>query len=220
MDAREPAERTATSLLKKEIDRFLASDEPEVLCIRGKWGVGKTFAWNKFVIEAKDRPKGIALKHYSYVTLFGLRSIEELKYAIFENRVAASYIGTEATIDNLQENATAVLKRGSRFAASKLVNMFWKSGTEALQVLSFLSVTKQIVVLDDLERKGKDLRTQDVLGLVSLLRDQKKCKVVLITNDDALHDEKKELLKYQEKVIELVAVIRAERGRMRSHCPR
>ena len=133
---------------------------------------------------------------------FGLRSIEELKYAIFENRVAAKDIGTEATIENLQENATAVLNRGWRFSASRLVNTFWKSGSEVLQVLSFLSVTKQIVVLDDLERKGKDLRTQDVLGLVSLLRDQKKCKVVLIMNDDALEEEKRELLKYQEKVID------------------
>jgi hypothetical protein len=195
---------TATALLKKEIDRFLGSDEPEVLCIRGRWGVGKTYAWNKYIKDANDKPNGIALSKYSYVTLFGLKSLEEIKYAIFENQVASKDVGAEPSIENLQANTTAVLNRGWRFAASKVVNTFWKSGADALQVLSFLSVTKQIVVLDDLERKGKDLRTQDVLGLIALLRDQKKCKVVLIMNDEALDEEKEQeaLQRYQEKVID------------------
>jgi hypothetical protein len=95
--------------------RFLASSEPEVLCIRGKWGVGKTYAWRTYVEEAKDRPGGIALPQYSYVTLFGVQSIEELKYAIWESKVSAKDIGTDAAIENLQDNAGAVLKRGKTF---------------------------------------------------------------------------------------------------------
>ena len=34
----------STALVEKEIERFLASPEPEVLCLRGKWGVGKTYS--------------------------------------------------------------------------------------------------------------------------------------------------------------------------------
>ena len=30
----------STALVEKEIERFLASAEPEVLCMQGKWGVG------------------------------------------------------------------------------------------------------------------------------------------------------------------------------------
>jgi hypothetical protein len=35
----------SATLVEKEIERFLASPEPEVLCLRGKWGVGKTYSW-------------------------------------------------------------------------------------------------------------------------------------------------------------------------------
>ena len=34
-----------TEFVEKEIRRFLATEELEVICILGKWGVGKTFAW-------------------------------------------------------------------------------------------------------------------------------------------------------------------------------
>ena len=59
------------ALVEKEIARFLASTEPEVLCLRGKWGVGKTYSWNAFLRQAKDKGE-IALKSYSYVSLFGV----------------------------------------------------------------------------------------------------------------------------------------------------
>ena len=71
-------------LVRSEIERFLSTDEPEVICISGAWGVGKTFAWNTFLKDAQVRKK-IALGRYSYVSLFGVNSLEEFKYSIFEN---------------------------------------------------------------------------------------------------------------------------------------
>jgi hypothetical protein len=47
---------------KREIERFLVRAEPDVLCISGKWGVGKIFAWKKYLLEARDKNDGIALK--------------------------------------------------------------------------------------------------------------------------------------------------------------
>lgn len=38
-------------LVASEIGRFLASVEPGVLCIRGRWGVGKTFAWKQHLTD-------------------------------------------------------------------------------------------------------------------------------------------------------------------------
>lgn len=35
----------SAELAIKEIQRFLASGEAEVLCVKGRWGVGKTYAW-------------------------------------------------------------------------------------------------------------------------------------------------------------------------------
>jgi hypothetical protein len=63
-------------------------------------------------------------------------------------------------------------------------------------------VRNQIVCIDDIERKGKDLRTIDILGLVSKLVEERNCKVVIILNDEQLHDEKGDFERHHEKVID------------------
>jgi hypothetical protein len=197
-------EKTATHLLKKEVDRFLSCKSPEVLCIRGKWGVGKTYGWNNFLLQAKAS-NAIALNKYAYVSLFGIQSLDELKYSIFENTVGSQDIGTEPTTENLTVNTGAVLRQIGRHSLGNVVNYipFVKNPSDTLKVISFLRVRDQIVCIDDLERKGKNLRTQDVLGLISFLRERRGCKVVLILNDEELEPEDREQLeKYQEKVID------------------
>jgi hypothetical protein len=92
----------STRLVENEIRRFLADKEPEVTCITVHWGVGKTFAWNKHLKEAQKLGK-IGLARYSYVSLFGVTSLDDLKYAIFENTVQSSEIG-EPTFETLKRN--------------------------------------------------------------------------------------------------------------------
>jgi len=74
----------SVKVIHEEINRFLKSSDPEVLCIKGRWGVGKTFAWTRFIHEAIEIS---VLRDYSYVSLFGLNSLEDLGYSIFENTV-------------------------------------------------------------------------------------------------------------------------------------
>jgi hypothetical protein len=62
----------SVELVKAEIARFLADPEPSVLCLQGKWGVGKTYAWNE-QLKAAHASKRLALRSYSYVSLFGRR---------------------------------------------------------------------------------------------------------------------------------------------------
>src|SRR6266480_423552 len=95
-----PAQKpTALNLLRGEIDRFLATDKPEVLCIRGEWGVGKTFSWELFLKEAQ-KAKAVKLTTYSYVSLFGLDGLDRFKSSIFENAIAVENIGTEPSIES------------------------------------------------------------------------------------------------------------------------
>ena len=72
--------------------------------------------------------------------------------------------------------------------------------TAAVDSLSFLSVNRTIICIDDLERKGSNLSIKDVLGLVSLFKEQKKCKIAILVNDndEGLSD----YTKYREKVID------------------
>src|SRR3546814_12175020 len=76
----------STQQVNEEILAFLAGTEPEVFCIRGKWGVGKTHAWKNCMKEAKEVHR-IGFSRYAYVSLFGISSLDDLKYAIFENVV-------------------------------------------------------------------------------------------------------------------------------------
>ena len=188
------------ALIEKEIRRFLLSDKPEVICVSGHWGTGKTFAWKRLVNEAKGR---IALKSYSYVSLFGVNSLDEFKYAIFENSVHSSDVGVEPSLKTVQSNATAVANHFGRKSLRFLQQIpLIKNYVGGLGPVWFLSVNETIVCVDDIERKGKGLSVRDVLGLVSLLKEQKRCKVCLILNDEALEDEQEDFRRYFEKAVD------------------
>jgi hypothetical protein len=57
-----------------------------------------------------------------------------------------------------------------------------------------------IICFDDFERISDRLKLKDVLGLISELKEQKKCTVVMILNKDELKYE--DLSKYKDKIID------------------
>src|SRR5579862_1313372 len=85
-------------IVTEELARFLGSDEPEVVAIRGKWGIGKTYAWKKMLREQKRLGK-VKKQRYSYVSLFGVNSLQDLKEALFQNMVSNDLIGEELNAD-------------------------------------------------------------------------------------------------------------------------
>lgn len=194
------------ALIKAQIDRFLQADTPEVMAIRGAWGVGKTFAWNKYLNEAKHN-NGIALDNYSYVSLFGLNSMDELKLSIFMEVIHQKNIGIERDLDNIKLAGKKLSSLGRKalglFSGLPYSKNFWPT----IQSLAFYSIRKSIICLDDFERKGKLLDAQDIMGLTAFLKEQKKCKVILILNDESLGDIALiDYKKYREKVIDIELV--------------
>lgn len=188
-------------IVKSQIQEFLSNDKPEVLAIKGAWGVGKTYCWNKFLLDAKNS-NNIALERYSYVSLFGINSLDALKYSIFEHVIKREMIGTEANIETFKSNTTGLLEVLGRkslgwFKGASLL----KSFTPAIESISFLSLNNSLICIDDLERRGASLSMKDALGLVSQLKEQKKCKIVLLLNDK--EEGLEEYIKYREKVIDV-----------------
>jgi hypothetical protein len=149
-------------------------------------------------------PKGnIALKHYSYISLFGVNSLDEFKYSIFENSVKSSDIGLEPSLETMRSNTTAVAKRLGMKSLGFIQQMPWfKNHIGGLGPVWFLSVKKTVICVDDIERRGDNLSIRDVLGLVSNLKEHKGCKIVLILNDEALERDKKDFDIYLEKVVD------------------
>lgn len=173
------------AIVRAEIERFLRSPSPEVLCISGRWGVGKTYSWQTFLREEETAGR-LGVDRHAYVSLFGLNSLSELRSAIVENTVVA---GRSSLPD--ASSLHGMLREGERFArrsrpALEVAAGFFrmKDAGDALYRAAFLTVRGQLVCFDDLERAGKSLEMRDVLGLASLLREQRGCKVVLLLNKE------------------------------------
>ncbi len=192
----------STELIQSEIRRFLSTKEPEVVCISGRWGVGKTFAWNRNLRDAQAKNQ-IGLASYSYVSLFGVNSLDELKYSIFENSVKSSEIGAEPSLDADQPVTAAAAKQLGKKSLGVMQQIpFIKNYIGGLGPVWFSLVSRAIICVDDIERRGKNLSVREVLGLVSNLKELKGCKVALILNDEALEEDREEFQKYLEKVVD------------------
>ena len=187
--------------IREQVLNFLSQSSPSVMAIKGEWGVGKTYGWEALLLEAK-KEKMLSAKRYSYVSLFGISSLDKLKYTIFENSIPKESIGTEPNLESLRTNTLGMLEVLGRGSWSKLKEMpFIKSAAPAVEAFSFMSISEALICIDDLERKGAALDLKDVLGLVSLLKEKKKCKIILLLNagTEATNDYET----YKEKVIDI-----------------
>jgi hypothetical protein len=187
--------------IKSRIDFFLSMSEPYVMAIKGEWGVGKTYAWNKYLIEARKDGR-VPSGKYSYVSLFGIKNLDQLKEAIFSNAMSNEHAGEQPSLQSFQNNTKNLLDSFSRQSWKFVKDLpYLNHATPAIQAWSFMSVSKYLICIDDLERKGASLEVKEVLGLISLLKEQKDCKVVLLLNDGT--KEVEDYSKYKEKVLDL-----------------
>lgn len=199
----------STAIVRAEIERFLESSAPEVLCIWGRWGVGKTYSWQKFLRQTEAGGR-LAARRYAYVSLFGLNSLGELRNSVVENTVVVKGSLTSPDAASLHK----VLRHGEHFArqsrpvldiAAGFFRM--KDAGDALYRAAFLTVRDQLICFDDLERAGKTLEMRDILGLASMLREQRGCKVVLLLNrEQADKAQVEELDRQLEKVVDTFLV--------------
>lgn len=180
----------STELVAKEIRHFLSSDRAEVLCVRGRWGVGKTFAWRRYLGEAGKAEK-LTKQSYAYVSLFGLNSLDDLRYAIFESTVPPERALTGPTAETFGELVHKGLNLGRKtrtWLGPALSAVGLGEIGNALSRSAFLLVRNQLICLDDMERAGDGLKPRDVLGMVSFLKEQRNCRVALLLNDEAMDD--------------------------------
>lgn len=198
------------------VERFLESDKPSAIAISGQWGSGKSYFWDQVIKDASSKK---LVKKYSYVSLFGTSNLADLKSAIFDNSVAAEDVAGGATSSTWVQNATEVLRavdayelREAKGPIRRLLRALWKLVSPVLpplsawggvaRSLSFIAIKDYVVCLDDVERKAAGFSLKDVLGLVSMLKEKRGCRVVVILNDDELGDDKAVLKEFREKVFD------------------
>ena len=185
------------------IQNFIVNSNPGVIAIKGKWGIGKTHTWTQILEREKSN---LALKKYCYVSLFGISSINELSLAIFTKTQDAKLLGEKCFIKSLWENTPDYWQS----AGKKLVNFarsldfpYSKNIGISLERIAPYFMNDTIICIDDFER-NTEITPEKLLGYISFLKEEKRCKVALIFNDEALTDEKKKAYAaYREKVIDV-----------------
>ena len=175
------------------------------LALRGRWGVGKTFLWNRVVQEAASADE-LGRARYAYVSLFGLTSLDEVKAEIVARRRSAD------DLDPYADEGSAV--KAARWTKRKLSSQFrhFKDHPKLTAVLG-PSVAgavafdwlgrNALVCFDDLERRGDGLDLGDVFGLATQLRDERGCDVLFVLNDGQLGDAAAAYARHGEKAIDV-----------------
>ena len=184
--------------IQSAVESFLQSEQNDMLLIRGGWGVGKTFFWRR-ILEQSRRANKVSKKSYAYVSLFGVNDVQDLKNAIYASRIGVNQLNLPFVKDS------DVLHQVKHIIRPLEQLPILKSHTGGIITAAlFLFVRDVLICIDDLERKGDGLQMRDVLGLLSMLKDQCNCKIVLILNDDTLEQkEADEFQKHSEKLIDL-----------------
>lgn len=187
-------------IVQSRLDRLLARETPKVAMLTGDWGSGKTYQW-KQALERSTR-KG-APPRYAYVSLFGLTSLAEVRKRITEEVMSAIRLpGRSDTVGDAIEGGAIGLKPMQILKILPVIPYLGKLESLA-QELSFATVRNAVICFDDLERAPSTLRLADVFGLASFLKEERNCRVLLISNQKKLgNDAKDEFSTYLEKVVE------------------
>ena len=172
-------------------DKFidlLRKESAICMVLNGKWGVGKTYFWQKFA----ERNSKKLNKKFAYISLFGKDDIKQIKQEIILQAYRIS-----RTISEISKNAKKL-----RF--DKILDEVTpKLGSAIIECISFFEkkdFENIVICFDDFERLSNKLSIKDVFGLVSELKEQKNCHIVMIFNADEL---KLDNIKgYKDKIVD------------------
>ena len=221
---------------KDDKDGYLKSEisNGKVIMLSGKWGSGKTHFWQN-LIASDEFKKELKEKSqvYSYISLYGKSSIEEIENDIF-SQAYYSAIGGENFVT---KGFSTFTKRMSRFGSKKVASGLKGERRDSIERTALKRLENGgVICFDDFERKSKDIDLNDLFGFITQLTLKFKCKVVIILNDDVFEGEEKEIfssvkektvskyLKYEPSIRELFASIFFEKdddkfkySRLRKH---
>ncbi|SHM63309.1 P-loop NTPase fold protein [Phytopseudomonas punonensis] len=190
--------------VEKALHDFAVRKVGSAIVLKGEWGTGKTYFWNSII---KKHRSNFGRANYSYVSLFGINSLAELKRSIFENTVpsakANDVTSKNSVIENLKKLDFSDAGGGLRkiFSFGKEAKIpFVGSFSGVIDSVQYSLVAETIICIDDFERRGNSLSARDVLGLVSNLSESKYCSIILILNEGSL-DKSDEFFTFESPLV-------------------
>ena len=191
-------DKNSTKDIENNLKNILKQKLESVTVIKGKWGIGKThFIKNfldKLLIEDEYKFK------YVYVSLFNKNSLDDI-----EKEITIKLYTTVRAISSVKDkikNLGLVLgiKADDFNLNTGSIGSIINLGLSIFENKDFENIT---IVFDDLERLSEKLSFEQVLGFISVLKEDKNCKVIVIMNDDKLGEEKQKIYDtYKEKIVD------------------
>lgn len=152
--------------VKSTLAMLLADSDRRVIALSGKWGTGKTHLWRKFAIESDIQTAYRPV----YVSIFGAKSITELKQRILQNLYLKDGTTAQKALDTAMGMIGGALKKATGYSAE-----------DALLWLPSL-LQSRLIVIDDVERKHKSLDIDELLGLIDEYSQNHKVRFLVLLN--------------------------------------
>lgn len=179
-------------IIKENLIQLINDDNNSVIALSGKWGTGKTYLWQKII---KEEAKEKLIKDSLYVSLFGVKDIEQLKIRILQN--SADFLSTENKVKEAVANAISI---------GKTVLKKFNKNFDVLDDIALFAVPtllkKKLLVIDDVERKHEAFDLEEILGFIDEFSQNYKTRFLLILNIDQLAENKEKWEKFREKIID------------------
>ena len=176
-----------------QLTAFCKSDRQRVFALKGPWGAGKSYLVRKFLRDSKDDLPTCT----SYVSVFGLRTIQEVQERIngcieYSSSAASLFGKAGRGLVTMLTTATSSVPHVSAKLPNFSNSAFW-------YIAKQLGV---LIILDDLER-APELKLSQLLGLVSSITENSKARVLLVFNGEALEGENQaDYTNLREKVLD------------------
>lgn len=165
----------------------LSNGSTIAIAIDGEWGIGKSYMYHKTIKEKIKEELNITP---IYTSVFGKRD---------ENEIIKDLVSQFLTIEN--KNADSI-----RNFIEGTFKLFGKN-TDMDLVFKFFKkehMKNTIVCIDDFERLSDKIPVQDVLGLISELKENKGCHVILLYNRSKINTNSQEQFNnYIEKIVDV-----------------
>lgn len=182
-------------IIEEQLRSFIYEKKAQIYALKGKWGVGKTYFWKEFV----KRDEFCKIK-YVYVSLFGLKSIDDLKKAV----LTRTYFHEHKKLNSLLNENIKITKTTFKLP---LINIEVPQISNIWDTIAFELLSGKLICFDDIERRNATLNLDEFFGFCDYLKEEKECKILFILNDakESEQDSSSEMKvyeKYREKVID------------------
>ena len=178
---------------KTQLISLINNADIKVFALVGAWGTGKTHLWNEIRKESQDP----TVEGARYVSLFGLKDINQLKLKVVQSALP---VGGDSS------SLTEGLMKTWKLSVDALKKVH--EGFSALDELALVAVPvalrNRFVVIDDIERKHASLSVDEVLGFVDEYSQNFGTRFLLILNSDQFSSPTDSELwaTFREKVVE------------------